>query len=160
MKRAHVISLVFLFWQITKSELVGRRQRRLIHSDTEATAMLFLRLILFPTQNFLSAVFNSLLSTKRYQLLCANSEFFSCVCLLFSSSFHTHTHTHTRTSFSHDTFYIWDVLRSYFLIVFSKKKAKKQKQYINLFLMTWVQWLCSLLYLLGNNTVYPCLWQS
>lgn len=98
LKRAQVISLVFLFWQITKSELVDRRQRRLIHSDTEATAMLFLRLILFPTQSFLSAVFDSLLSTKHYQLLCANSEFFSCVCLLFSSSFHTHTHTHALHS--------------------------------------------------------------
>lgn len=52
----------------------------------------------------------------------------------------------TQSSFKHNTFYIWDVLCSYFLIVFSKK-AKMQKQNINLFLMTWVQWLCSLLYL-------------
>lgn len=154
LKRAHVISLVFMFWQMTKSELVGRRQRHLIHFRHRSHHNAFFKMYFcFPYKTFCQLSFNSLLSTKHYQLLCANFLSFSPV---FAFYFH---HVSTHSSFRHNTFYIWDVLRSYFLIVFSKK-AKKQKQNINLFLMTWVQWLCSLLYLLGNNTVYPCLWQS
>lgn len=118
-------------------------------SDTEAITMLFKKCI------FVSHIKLSLI--LFYQL---NSINCSVLILSFSPVFAFYFHqVSTHSSFKHNTFYIWDVLRSYFLIVFSKK-AKKQKQNINLFLMTWVQWLCSLLYLLGNNTVYPCLWQS
>lgn len=83
-------------------------------------------------------------------------RFFSCVFLWFPSE-------SWCSSFKHNTFYIQDVLCSYFLVVFSKKRRKNtanMQKLNNLFLSTWVQWLCSLMYLLGNNTVYPCLEES
>lgn len=60
----------------------------------------------------------SLLSTKHCQLLCANIFF-------FSHAFYFHQDS-THASFTHNTFYIQDVLCSSFLIVFSKNKQTKK----------------------------------
>lgn len=106
-----------MFWKMTKSELVGGRQSHSIHFRHWGHHNAY---FLFPIQNFLWIVFNYLLSAEHYQLLCANFRFFL---LCLPSNFIKFPHS----SFKHNTFYIWDVLRSYFLIVFSKKRSKKSK---------------------------------
>lgn len=135
MKRAHVISLVFVFWQMTKSELVGRRQCHLFHfrhlRPSQCFFCLFLFLFCFPykTSCKLSLILFYQLNTISWSVLIF--EFFSCVCLRLSSGFFTHS------SFKHNTFYIWDVLRSYFLIVFSKKGKKKRSKNRTLIFSSW-----------------------
>lgn len=101
LKRAHVISLVFMFWQTIKSELVDRRQRHLIHFRHQGHCNAFLKIyICFPykTSCQLSLIiFN-------YQLNTING---SVLILSFSSVFAFYFHqVSTHSSLKHNTFYI------------------------------------------------------
>lgn len=136
----HVISFVFMFW--TK-EFVARRHCRLIHckaSLKEEKKKSILVSSQYKPSWHLPLIL--LRHTEHNQLLCANfHRFFPflCFCLLFSSGF--------RTVFAQT----WHFLHPRcFAFIFSNcifKKSKNAKTEHFFFLMTWVQWLCSLLYL-------------
>lgn len=133
-RRAHVISFVFMFWLKNLSKFVGRKALPL-------DPLLSPLQCLFKIQNICLQFSSVTLNTINSSVLTLGFFFFF-FCLLFSAFWFPH-----GLCSKHDTFYIRDVLCSSFLIVFSKKAKTQKQNTIFFFLMTWVQWLCSLLYL-------------